>query len=162
MRFKTFATAASLTMSILAASGLAFAVCSPSPGLLGGCGGKPNPFNLILCGRYSLSFSAAVVPIGQIGGVGAVTSDCKGNLSGVETITDLAGDVCPGTIDGTYSMNFDGTGTANLSFIPTDVSRACPIVDFTETLAVAQKGSVVKAVNTSGAEVTTQEEWLRQ
>jgi len=163
MQLKKFAMTTSMVLSMLASSGLAYAACGPNPGVPGGCAAKPNPFNLILCGRYSLSFSAAVVPVGQIGGSGAITADCRGNLvSGAETITDLAGDVCPGKLAGIYSMNSDGTGTANLSFIPSSASLACPIVDFTEALAVGQNGAIVKAVNTSGAEVTTQEEWVRQ
>ena len=124
-------------------------------------GAKSRP-NRQLCGRYSLSFSANVLPAGHIAGTGVITSDCAGNLiDGTETITTDT-TVCSGDLAGTYSMNADGSGTASLSLVPPNPTLACPIVVFTESLAVADKGRIVKAVNTSTAEVTIQEEWVHQ
>ena len=125
--------------------------------------GPSNTGNRLLCGRYSLSFSADVIPVGKIAGAGVIAADCHGNFTdGDETITDLSGTVCSGKLAGSYSLNASGFGTASLSFLPANPTTACPIVVFTEALAVAQNGSIVKAVNTGGGEVTIQEEWFLQ
>ncbi|HTY55569.1 MAG TPA: hypothetical protein VMB26_10235 [Candidatus Binataceae bacterium] len=118
--------------------------------------------NGILCGRYTIGFSASILPSGLIAGTGAVTSDCRGNLvDGVETI-NVDGEVCEGKLSGTYSLTLGGTGTVSFTLIPRNPTVACPIVTFTEAIAVGQNGDIVKAVNTTGAEVTIQEEWVRQ
>ncbi len=125
--------------------------------------GPSNTGNRLLCGRYSLSFSADVIPVGKIAGAGVIAADCHGNFTdGDETITDLSGTVCSGKLAGNYSLSSSGLGTASLSFLPANPTTACPIVVFTETLVVGENGGIVKAVNTGGGEVTTQEEWILQ
>lgn len=156
------ALVASVTLALLAVTPSIKGLRTSSSAQLGGSG-PSNTGNRLLCGRYSLSFSADVIPVGKIAGAGVVASDCHGNLSdGKETITDGNGNVCEGGLAGTYSLNSNGFGNASLSFVPTNPSLACPIVNFTEALAVGQNGSIVKAVNTGSGEVTTQEEWVQQ
>ena len=137
MSLKKIALALSLGILVMHPIKSAFGLCNPE-GAFGTCGDKEHGANRILCGRYSLSFSAAIVPSGQIAGSGAITSDCHGNL-----------------IHG-------GTGTVLFSLIPPNPTVSCPIVNFSEAIAVGQDGGMVKAVNTGSAEVTIQEEWVRQ
>lgn len=138
-----------------------FALCN-SENSNGPCDESRHRADRLLCGRYSLSFSAAVVPAGHIAGSGVITSDCRGNLfNGFETIND-EGQICQGSLAGTYSLLKNGTGTVSFSLVPPNPSVTCPIVNFTEAIAVGQNGSIVKAVNTDSDEVTIQEEWVRQ
>lgn len=140
---------------------LAISVMQPVKAAFAVEGAKSRP-NRRLCGRYSLSFSANVIPAGHIAGTGVITSDCAGNLlDGTETITTDT-TVCQGSLAGTYSMNSNGTGTVSLSLVPPNPTLSCPIVVFTEAIAVGDGGHIVKAINTSTAEVTVQEEWVRQ
>jgi hypothetical protein len=138
-----------------------FGLCNAEnePGV---CGEKDLRADKLLCGRYSLSFSAAIVPSGHIAGSGVITSNCRGRLiKGTETIND-EGEVCQGTLTGTYSLDMNGTGTVSFSLVPPNPTYSCPIVNFSEAIAVGGNGSVVKAVNTGSDEVTIQEEWVRQ
>lgn len=161
MSLKKIALALSLGILVMHPIKSAFGRCNPESAF-GTCGDKEHDANRILCGRYSLSFSAAIVPSGQIAGSGAITSDCHGNLiHGVETI-NVNGEVCEGKLAGTYSLNSGGTGTVSFSLVPPNPTVSCPIVNFSEAIAVGQDGDVVKAVNTGSAEVTIQEEWVRQ
>jgi hypothetical protein len=135
MSLKKIALALSLGILVMHPIKSAFGLCNPE-GAFGACGDKEHGANRILCGRYSLSFSAAIVPSGQIAGSGAITSD--GNPI------------------------HSGTGTVSFSLIPPNPTVSCPIVNFSEAIAVGQDGGMVKAVNTGSAEVTIQEEWVRQ
>jgi hypothetical protein len=161
MSVKKIALALSLGIAVIYPVKSSFGLCNPEGGA-GACNGTGRGANKLLCGRYSLSFSAAVIPVGHIAGSGVITSDCHGNLiDGFETIND-DGQVCQGTLAGTYSLERNGTGTVSFSLIPPNPSVSCPIVNFSEAIAVGQGGSIVKAVNTDSDEVTIQEEWVRQ
>jgi hypothetical protein len=146
---------------------LAISIIQPITAAFAVEGAKSRP-NRRLCGRYSLSFSADVIPAGHIAGTGMITSDCAGNLiNGTETITTDT-TFCQGALAGTYSMNSDGTGTVSFSLVPPNPTLSCPIVNFSEAIAVGDGGHIVKAINTPSAantppaEVTIQEEWVRQ
>jgi hypothetical protein len=161
MSVKKIVLALSLSIAVMQPIKSAFGFCN-TESASGDCGGSKHNANRLLCGRYSLSFSAAIVPSGQIAGSGAITSDCHGNLvHGVETI-NVDGEVCQGKLAGTYSLNSGGTGTVSFSLIPPNPTVTCPIVVFSEAIAVGQNGNVVKAINTGSGEVTIQEEWVRQ
>jgi hypothetical protein len=116
-----------------------------------------------LCGHYSLNFAGVTEPspVGYIAGSGELTSDCQGNLNGVET-TNTDGTVCQNTLSGTYTINSNGTGTDSLTLTPLDPSVDCPTVTFTEAIALGNGGQVVKAINSTKALVTTYEEWIHQ
>jgi len=156
-----FALAFAFILVASAKSAFAFKACE-ADSTSAACVGAKNKNNLILCGRYSLSFSADVLPVGHISGSGVITSDCEGNLiKGEETIS-TDGQICVGKLAGNYSMNQNGTGTVNFSLVPYDITVLCPIVVFTESISVGQNGQIVKAINTDGDEVTIQEEWVHQ
>lgn len=162
MSARKSALVASVTLALLATTPSIKTLRTSAAAQLGSSG-PSNSGNRLLCGRYSLSFSADVVPVGKIAGAGVIAADCHGNLTdGKETITDGNGNVCEGKLAGTYAINSSGFGNASLSFIPNNPSVSCPIVNFTEALAVGSDGEVVKAINTGGGEVTTQEEWILQ
>ena len=153
---------ATATVALLAATPSIKSLRTTSAAQLGSSG-PSNSGNRLLCGRYSLSFSGDGIPVGKIAGAGVIAADCHGNLTdGKETITDGNGNVCEGKLAGTYAISSNGFGNASLSFIPNNPSVSCPIVNFTEALAIASDGEVVKAINTGGGEVTTQEEWVLQ
>jgi hypothetical protein len=122
----------------------------------------PSIFNQ-LCGSYSLNFAGVLPPhpVLYIAGSGQLKSDCDGNLSGVET-TNVEGTVCVGTLVGTYKLNNNGTGTDKLTLTPPVVTKSCPKVTFTESIAVGAGGTVVKAINSGPNQVTTYEEWVKQ
>jgi hypothetical protein len=161
MRTAKIVFALTLALTLISSAKSALAVCE-ADSTSAACVAAKNKANLILCGRYSLSFSADVLPVGHIAGTGAITSDCQGNLiKGVETIND-DGQICEGKLAGTYSLNQNGTGTVKFSLIPYEISVLCPVVNFSEAIAVGQNGQIVKAINTDNDEVTIQEEWVHQ
>src|SRR5271167_4125063 len=98
-------------IAVLAAIGSAYSVpafAQPRHGAHG--------YGWWLCGRYSLNFAGVTEPspVGYIAGSGELTSDCQGNLTGVET-TNTDGVVCQNTLTGTYTINANGTGTDSLT-----------------------------------------------
>ena len=135
--------------------------------LLAGCGGgseaQAQSGDNRLCGRYGLSFSGVLPPnpVQHIAGSGQITSDCQGNLTGVET-TDVEGVVCQNTLAGTYVLGADGTGTTAITLTADQPSASCPNTSFTEAIVVTAEGSIVKAINSGPNVITTQEEWVRQ
>ena len=65
-------------------------------------------------GNYGVSDSGTVVGIGPRAAIGLVTLDAAGNLKGTVTAS-LNGIVIESTASGTYSVNPDCTGVANIS-----------------------------------------------
>jgi hypothetical protein len=65
-------------------------------------------------GNYGVSDSGTVVGIGPRVAIGLVTLDAAGNLTGKVTAS-LNGTVTESTASGTYSVNPDCTGLANIS-----------------------------------------------
>jgi hypothetical protein len=77
-------------------------------------------------GTYVATFQGSVSSGGSSGvltGNGLLTANptsaTGGTVAGTETINDGAlGDVCSGSVNGTYSINPDGTGTWQTTFTP--------------------------------------------
>jgi hypothetical protein len=122
-----------------------------------------------LCGRYSFSFSGFVSNSfpsleGYVSGVGQFTSDCRGGLTGIET-ENLNGAICKYTVDGTYEINRDGTGEDALTATPIGGPCSSP-VSFAQSIAVADKGRIVKVISGTTErgtnQVTINQEWVRQ
>ena len=65
-------------------------------------------------GSYGVSDSGTVVGIGPRVAIGLVTLDAAGNLTGTVTAS-LNGTVTESTASGTYSVNPDCTGVANIN-----------------------------------------------
>ena len=65
-------------------------------------------------GSYGVSDSGTVVGIGPRAAIGMVTLDAAGNLTGTVTAS-LNGTVTETTASGTYTVNPDCTGVANIS-----------------------------------------------
>jgi hypothetical protein len=95
-------------------------------------------------GSYSLAFN------GDIAGTGVIVADGRGNSTGTMT-ANLGTAVCQGTLNGSYTVNSDGTGTYNPLFTITQtVAGTCPSqpIQFTTTLAITSP-SHMKASNAS-------------
>jgi len=114
-------------------------------------------------GSYALSFAVALggaASVAFAGGTGVVVADGSGNLSGSESFSITNGTVCSGlTLSGTYTVNPDGTGVANISY--TSSNPKCT-GSLTQNLAIAQGGQLVKTanVNTNVAQISG--DWVRQ
>jgi hypothetical protein len=122
--------------------------------------GTSSPIGI--CGRYSVSFSGILVNgQGYFAGVGEYTTDCYGNLSGVET-ENFNGKVCQYTATGTYKLRRNGTGTVSVTIVPVTPADACETATHTEAIAVGSKGRIVKAIGIGSTAVTINEEWVRQ
>jgi hypothetical protein len=65
-------------------------------------------------GSYAVGIIGTVVGVGPVAGTGLLTSDGRGNLVGTETISYGTGP-CALTLNGTYSVNHDGTGTGSVT-----------------------------------------------
>src|SRR5579884_1560086 len=89
-------------------------------------------------GIYVASFQ------GNIGGPGSdwavgnglLTSDGNGNVTGNVVINDSAGNLCPGSLSGTYTINGDGTGGLTVSFTPAATGTVGTCTPLTETAAI--------------------------
>lgn len=97
-------------------------------------------------GRTGPGFSAANVHgsyattvHGSNDGTGVLTADGAGNItSGSETVDDGLGNVCAGTITGSYTVSPDGTGTLTIVFTTTTtLAGACPASPVTNHAAIA-------------------------
>ena len=114
-------------------------------------------------GSYALSFAVAVgggAAIDYTGGTGVMVSDGKGNLSGTESYSDTNGLVCTGlTLSGTYTVNPDGTGLANITYSSSDAECSG---SFAQTLAIANGGSLVKTTNIATNVEQLSGDWTRQ
>ena len=69
-----------------------------------------------VAGRYGYTLSGTIVtpPVGPVVGVGHVTLEVSGNLSGAQTAS-FAGNIFNETLSGTYTVNPDCTGTATIN-----------------------------------------------
>jgi hypothetical protein len=114
-------------------------------------------------GSYALSFSVAVGggdAIDFTGGSGVIVADGNGNLSGTESFSDTNGKVCSGlTLSGTYTVNSDGTGVAQITYSSSDPECSG---SFTQTLAIAKGGALVKTTNVSTNVAQLSGDWTLQ
>ena len=131
--------------------------------------GSSGLAQLLLCGRYSFSFSGVISasfpsPLNYLSGVGQFTSDCRGKITGVET-ENFDGTVCKFTVAGTYKLNPDGTGVDDLTATPIEGPCNAP-VSFAQSIAVANGGRIVKVISGTpqkpSNQVTTIQEWVKQ
>jgi hypothetical protein len=115
----------------------------------------------VLSGTYSGIFSGylAGTPLQPFGGTGLFISDGNGNISGHETF-NLNGIACNYDLQGTYQINPDGiTGTDDIRFL-NGTPSGCANGEFTQSLAVADGGSLILLSNTNNPDVAT-EQWHR-
>lgn len=116
-------------------------------------------------GSYALSFAVAVgggAAIDYTGGTGVIVSDGKGNLSGTESYSDTNGKVCTDlTISGTYTVNPDGTGLANITYSSSSPDPDCS-GSFAQTLSIANGGALVKTTNIATNVAQLSGDWTRQ
>ena len=114
-------------------------------------------------GSYGISYCVALVnPSGAtqlLSGTGVCHLDGAGHLTGEET-TNTNGEVCSGTLSGTYSVNANGTGTASVTFSPT--TTGCSVISFQQSLIIIDSGRIVRVADTIPTEVTIFEEWQKQ
>lgn len=114
-------------------------------------------------GSYGISYSVALPVVSGtnefLSGTGIYQADGAGNLTGEET-TNANGEVCSGTLKGSYTVNPDGTGTDSVTFDPTTVG--CSVISFEQSLVIMDSGRVVRVANTIPTEVTIFEEWQKQ
>ncbi len=148
MRFRTLAAFAAVsTLSLLLVAEIAHA------------GDKSYRLSSIK-GSYAGIFTGRIKIGAQLlpfDGTGVFVSDGKGNLRGHETYTiDTA--VCDATIEGTYTVNTDGTGTDTADFIAS--TPGCTGGSYTQSLVIANSGELVLLSNTNGDHIS--EEWHRQ
>jgi hypothetical protein len=114
-------------------------------------------------GSYGISYVVALVnPSGAtqlLSGTGVVQADGAGHLIGEET-TNTNGEVCSGSMAGTYSVEPNGTGTATLTFTPT--TPGCAGLTFQQSLVIMESGRIVRVADMIPSEVTVFEEWRKQ
>ena len=67
-----------------------------------------------VAGRYGYTITGTIPTLGAVAGVGHVTLDSAGNLSGAQT-SSFNGAIVPETLSGTYTVNADCTGTATVN-----------------------------------------------
>jgi hypothetical protein len=65
-------------------------------------------------GKYGYTTSGTIPTLGAVAGVGNITLDPSGNLSGAQTVS-FNGAIVPETLSGTYTVNADCTGTATVN-----------------------------------------------
>jgi hypothetical protein len=67
-----------------------------------------------VAGTYGYTTSGSIPTLGAIAGVGHITLDSAGNLTGAQTVS-FNGTIVPETLSGTYTVNADCTGTATIN-----------------------------------------------
>ena len=116
-------------------------------------------------GSYAMSFAVAVggsAAIDYTGGTGVIVSDGKGNLSGTESYSDTNGTVCTDlTLSGTYTVNPNGTGLANITYSSSSSGPDCS-GSFAQTLSIANGGALVKTTNIATNVAQLSGDWTRQ
>jgi len=114
-----------------------------------------------ITGTYASTFQGSVIDSGSllpINGTAIFTADGKGNIKGRESFV-FDGTACTNVASvGTYTVNADGSGTT--SFIFTGSTSACSGT-YTQSLAIAESGSIVVLNNTNTANQIS-ETWRRQ
>lgn len=134
--------------------------------LVSACGGSGRAnaqggFSLAsMKGSYAGLFTGKIATPGGLLpflGTGVFTADGAGNLSGEETYT-ANGTPCSATVQGTYQVNADGSGSDAVKFTAT--GTGCTSGSYTQTLAIGQGGSLVLLVNTNADQIS--EEWHLQ
>jgi hypothetical protein len=73
-----------------------------------------------VAGRYGYTTTGTIPTLGAVAGVGHVTLDASGNLTGAQTVS-FNGAIVPETLSGTYTVNADCTGTATINVYHGDV-----------------------------------------
>ena len=119
--------------------------------------------NANIRGSYGISYSVALVNSSGaaqlLSGTGFYHADGAGHLTGQET-TNTNGEVCSGSMTGTYSVDPNGTGTATVAFTPT--TPGCSALTFQQSLVIMESGRIVRVADTIPSEVTIYEEWRKQ
>ena len=114
-------------------------------------------------GSYGISYIVALPnasgPTQFFSGTGVYQADGAGHLTGEET-TNTNGEVCSGTLNGTYTVDPNGTGTVSVTFSPT--TPGCSAGSFQQRLVIMQSGRIVRVADTIPTEVTIFEEWQKQ
>ena len=114
-------------------------------------------------GRYGITYTVALPnpqgPTQFLSGTGVYEADGAGHLTGEET-TNANGEVCSGTLTGTYTVNPNGTGTTSVTFTPT--TNGCSVVSFQQSLVIVDSGRIVRVADTIPTQVTILEEWQKQ
>ncbi|MGO9451726.1 MAG: hypothetical protein ACLQDV_11905 [Candidatus Binataceae bacterium] len=127
----------------------------------GGKAGAESGFSLVsVKGSYAGIFSGNIntgTELLPILGTGVFISDGAGNLTGHETYTVVT-TPCEATIQGTYTVGPDGTGTDSVKFMTS--TPGCTGGSYTQSLAIAQSGQLVLLSNTNGDQIN--EQWHLQ
>ncbi len=114
-------------------------------------------------GSYATSYCVALPnpsgPTQFLSGTGIFQADGAGHLTGHE-ITNTNGQVCSGTMTGTYAVNPDGTGALSVTFTAT--TPGCTDVSFQQSLVILDSGRIVRVADMMPTEVTIFEEWQKQ
>lgn len=116
--------------------------------------GAEGPFsNKSFRGSYALGITGTVLAAGPVAGTGLITSDGRGNVNGVETISYGNGP-CVLTFAGTYTVNPDGTGTGSVTVTSTIGGSLCTsgngaAVDFSFVLSGRGLADTIKLSETS-------------
>ena len=108
-------------------------------------------------GSYASIFSGKASSGVAVLGTGVFVSDGKGGLSGHETFS-VDSTVCEATINGTYTVNPDGTGTDAIDF--TTTTPGCDSGSYTQSLAIGGSGELILLSNTNGDLIN--EQWHLQ
>ncbi len=143
------------TIGVLAAAPLSLLLATRSTQ----AGDKPFHLSTIK-GSYASTFRGKTKSGAQLlrfDGTGVFIADGKGHLSGHETYT-VGDHVCEAMIDGTYTVNGDGTGTDAIHFTAT--KPGCTDGSYTQSLVVADSGNLILLSNTNGDHVS--EQWHLQ
>lgn len=97
-----------------------------------------------ISGAYGITYSGTVLNASgfnsAIAATGRMVADGQGNLSGSETF-NVVGKVCEGTLNGTYTVNGDGTASITLTFAPLNVG--CPSGTTTLSAVLVDDGEEV-------------------
>ena len=67
-----------------------------------------------VAGTYGYTTSGSIPTLGAVAGVGHITFNSSGNVTGAQTVS-FNGAIAPETLSGTYSVNADCTATATIS-----------------------------------------------
>ncbi len=114
-------------------------------------------------GSYGISYIVALPKVSSatefLSGTGVLKADGAGHLSGEET-TNTNGQVCSGTLTGTYTVNANGTGALSMLFAAT--TPGCSDVSIEQNLVILDSGRIVRVADTMPNEVTIFEEWQKQ